>query len=76
MKAFRIIVGALAIGMLIVVTPIITPALANDDTLNTEVTKKSEEDLPDPNRPYYDGQGDMYDYQGNLIEAASTADGK
>lgn len=25
---------------------------------------------PDPDRPYYDGLGNKYDYQGNLIEAA------
>lgn len=25
---------------------------------------------PDPNRPYYDDQGNKYDYKGNLIEAA------
>jgi len=27
---------------------------------------------PDPDRPYYDGQGNQYDYQGNLINPAPT----
>ncbi len=29
---------------------------------------------PDPDRPYYDGAGNKYDYQGNLIEAAPQED--
>jgi hypothetical protein len=27
---------------------------------------------PDPDRPYYDGSGNQYDYQGNLISPAPT----
>lgn len=33
---------------------------------------KTEADLPDPDRNYYDGKGNLYDYQGTLIEAAPT----
>lgn len=29
--------------------------------------------LPDPNRPFYDAQGNKYDYQGNLIDPAQPA---
>lgn len=36
------------------------------------VSDKNPNDLPDPNRPYYDGLGNKYDYMGNLIEAAPT----
>jgi hypothetical protein len=35
--------------------------------------KDSKNDLPDPDRNYFDGQGNMYDYRGNLISSVQPA---
>lgn len=33
--------------------------------------KDIQNSLPDPNRPYFDGCGNKFDYQGNLLEAGT-----
>lgn len=40
------------------------------DAFVAEHSDKDQSNLPDPDRDYYDGAGNLYDYQGNLKQAA------
>lgn len=50
-------------------------ALGDDDIHVTisPAEKNPDTDLPDPDRNYFDGAGNQYDYQGNLISSNQPA---